>query len=141
MPVITIDDQGNSLFYEDTGAPPGTEPLYATLIIVHGTGFHGRECLECSRSSVSSNGYCQRFSDASFHSLPNIVSDSCSSIVAIIPDHHRTPKKIFARPGPTILRSRISSRKCGRLNSPSLSGHSSRRRTYRRLQVAGNAVG
>ena len=43
MPSITIDNQGNNLYYEDTGAPQNSESLYTTLIIVHGTGFHGRE--------------------------------------------------------------------------------------------------
>ncbi|KAL5513084.1 hypothetical protein ACEPAH_3482 [Sanghuangporus vaninii] len=42
MPVITIDDLGNTLYYEDTGVPPDAVALYTTLIIVHGTGFHGQ---------------------------------------------------------------------------------------------------
>ncbi|KAL5537017.1 hypothetical protein ACEPAF_840 [Sanghuangporus sanghuang] len=42
MPVITIDDRGNTLYYEDTGVPPDAVALYTTLIIVHGTGSHGQ---------------------------------------------------------------------------------------------------
>ncbi|THH08247.1 hypothetical protein EW145_g2822 [Phellinidium pouzarii] len=40
MPLIPIDDSGNSLFYEDSGIPSGAETDYTTLIVVHGTAFH-----------------------------------------------------------------------------------------------------
>ena len=46
MPTLPIDTEGNSLYYADTRAPPPPEPpepekAYTTLMIVHGTGFHG----------------------------------------------------------------------------------------------------
>ncbi|KAI5121868.1 hypothetical protein M0805_001076 [Coniferiporia weirii] len=41
MPLIPVDELGSSLFYEDSGAPEGTKDAYTTLIIVHGTAFHG----------------------------------------------------------------------------------------------------
>ncbi|EJD07447.1 uncharacterized protein FOMMEDRAFT_149976 [Fomitiporia mediterranea MF3/22] len=43
MPLIAVNDQGDSLFYEESGPPAKTGDLYTTLIIVHGTAFHG-EC-------------------------------------------------------------------------------------------------
>jgi len=44
MPTVTIDEHGNELFYEDTGAPQNSSNApYTTLIIVHGTAFHGGE--------------------------------------------------------------------------------------------------
>ncbi|OCB85419.1 hypothetical protein A7U60_g7428 [Sanghuangporus baumii] len=42
MSDITVDDHGHSLYYEDTGSPPNAEDIYTTLMIVHGTGFHGQ---------------------------------------------------------------------------------------------------
>ncbi|KAH8116322.1 hypothetical protein DFH11DRAFT_1579941 [Phellopilus nigrolimitatus] len=41
MPSIPVDEQNHSLFYEDSGPPPTAEGPYTTLIIVHGTVFHG----------------------------------------------------------------------------------------------------
>ena len=43
MAVITVDDQGHSFYYEDTGTPTDTSGIYTTLMIVHGTGFHSRK--------------------------------------------------------------------------------------------------
>ena len=43
MPTIPVNAQGHYLFYVDTG-PPQLEGIladYTTLIIVHGTAFHG----------------------------------------------------------------------------------------------------
>ncbi|OCB85418.1 hypothetical protein A7U60_g7427 [Sanghuangporus baumii] len=42
MPLITVDDQGHRLYYEDTGPPPNGPVPYTTLIIIHGTAFHGQ---------------------------------------------------------------------------------------------------
>ncbi|KAL5513085.1 hypothetical protein ACEPAH_3483 [Sanghuangporus vaninii] len=42
MSVISVDDQGHSLYYEDTGSPPNAGDIYTTLMVVHGTGFHGQ---------------------------------------------------------------------------------------------------
>ncbi|KAL5531561.1 hypothetical protein ACEPAG_4438 [Sanghuangporus baumii] len=42
MSLITIDDQGHSLYYEDTGSPSNARGIYTTFMIVHGTGFHGQ---------------------------------------------------------------------------------------------------
>ncbi|PCH39743.1 hypothetical protein WOLCODRAFT_116116 [Wolfiporia cocos MD-104 SS10] len=39
MPLGSINQDGAALYYEDTGAPGGTEP-YITIILVHGTMFH-----------------------------------------------------------------------------------------------------
>ncbi|KAH8111923.1 Alpha/Beta hydrolase protein [Phellopilus nigrolimitatus] len=41
MPLITIDEQGHSLFYQDSGVPSNAEQSYTTLIVVHGASFHG----------------------------------------------------------------------------------------------------
>lgn len=35
-----VDDKGTQLYYEDSGAPPGSE-TYTTLVLVHGLIFHG----------------------------------------------------------------------------------------------------
>ncbi|KLO13267.1 hypothetical protein SCHPADRAFT_890146 [Schizopora paradoxa] len=53
MPTAPIDDQGNVLFYEDTGAPQNSsnEP-YTTMIIVHGTAFHSGQFLAISSLDV-----------------------------------------------------------------------------------------
>jgi len=40
MPLAPADDQGTQLYYQDSGAPPGIA-VYTTLILVHGTLFHG----------------------------------------------------------------------------------------------------
>ncbi|EED78969.1 predicted protein [Postia placenta Mad-698-R] len=40
MPVAPVDDKETQLYYEDSGAPPGSEP-YITLVLVHGLIFHG----------------------------------------------------------------------------------------------------
>lgn len=55
MPLITIDGSGNSLQYVDTGAPQPITPdtAYTTLIIVHGTAFHGGEFLQKLSSDVA----------------------------------------------------------------------------------------
>ncbi|KAL5492300.1 hypothetical protein ACEPAI_3747 [Sanghuangporus weigelae] len=42
MSLATIDDQGHSLYYEDTGSPSNAEGIYTTLMVVHGTGFHSQ---------------------------------------------------------------------------------------------------
>ncbi|KAH8111951.1 hypothetical protein DFH11DRAFT_559094 [Phellopilus nigrolimitatus] len=41
MPLISVNEQGRSLFYEDSGVPLGTEESYTTLIVIHGASFHG----------------------------------------------------------------------------------------------------
>ena len=42
MPSIVINEKGYKLFYEDSGAPTmEPEARYTTLMLVHGTGFHG----------------------------------------------------------------------------------------------------
>ncbi|KAH8111408.1 hypothetical protein DFH11DRAFT_1513177 [Phellopilus nigrolimitatus] len=40
MPLISVNEQGDNLFYEDTGAPAGASEPYTTFIVVHGTAFH-----------------------------------------------------------------------------------------------------
>lgn len=46
MPLITVDDEGHRLFYEDTGSPSSDESItYTTLIVIHGTAFHGSKWL------------------------------------------------------------------------------------------------
>ncbi|KZT65133.1 hypothetical protein DAEQUDRAFT_697601 [Daedalea quercina L-15889] len=40
MPLAPVDNSDTQLYYEDTGAPPGSSD-YRTLIIVHGGGFNG----------------------------------------------------------------------------------------------------
>ncbi|KZT09303.1 uncharacterized protein LAESUDRAFT_675164 [Laetiporus sulphureus 93-53] len=40
MPVGPADDNGTVLYYEDSGAPEGSTD-YVTLVLVHGTMFHG----------------------------------------------------------------------------------------------------
>ncbi|KAH9945650.1 hypothetical protein B0H21DRAFT_744045 [Amylocystis lapponica] len=40
MPLAPVDDKGTQLYFEDSGAPPGCAP-YPTLVLIHGTGFHG----------------------------------------------------------------------------------------------------
>ncbi|KAL5513086.1 hypothetical protein ACEPAH_3484 [Sanghuangporus vaninii] len=42
MPLITVDDQGHQLYYEDTGPPPNGPVPYTALFIIHGTAFHGQ---------------------------------------------------------------------------------------------------
>jgi hypothetical protein len=39
MPLAPVDDHDTHFYYEDTG--PLDDPLYVTLVIVHGTAFHG----------------------------------------------------------------------------------------------------
>ncbi|KAI0366634.1 alpha/beta-hydrolase [Pilatotrama ljubarskyi] len=39
MPTAPVDHRGSVLFYEDSGAPPGSTD-YITLVLVHGTCFH-----------------------------------------------------------------------------------------------------
>ncbi|KAH8111945.1 hypothetical protein DFH11DRAFT_558957 [Phellopilus nigrolimitatus] len=41
MPLISVNEQDHSLFYEDSGVPLGTEESYTTLIVIHGASFHG----------------------------------------------------------------------------------------------------
>ena len=42
MPTLNVDEQGNSLYYEDSEAPEQThKKAYTTLIILHGAPFHG----------------------------------------------------------------------------------------------------
>lgn len=43
MPTIPVNQQGHVLYYEDTGAPTISNVPYTTLIVVHGTLFHGGE--------------------------------------------------------------------------------------------------
>lgn len=40
MPLAPVDQQGISLYYEDSGVTPGSS-TYVTLVIVHGGVFHG----------------------------------------------------------------------------------------------------
>lgn len=40
MPVAPVDQDGTIWYYEDSGAPSTSSP-YVTLVIVHGTAFHG----------------------------------------------------------------------------------------------------
>ncbi|EJD07446.1 uncharacterized protein FOMMEDRAFT_149975 [Fomitiporia mediterranea MF3/22] len=42
MPLIAVNEQGDSLSYEESGTPANSDDLYTTLIIVHGTAFHGQ---------------------------------------------------------------------------------------------------
>ncbi|EIW51541.1 alpha/beta-hydrolase [Trametes versicolor FP-101664 SS1] len=39
MPTAPVDDNGTVLYFEDSGAPPGSTD-YVTLVLVHGTCFH-----------------------------------------------------------------------------------------------------
>lgn len=43
MPTIPVNQQGHVLYYEDTGPPAISNEPYTTLIVVHGTLFHGGE--------------------------------------------------------------------------------------------------
>ncbi|EJF56675.1 hypothetical protein DICSQDRAFT_183715 [Dichomitus squalens LYAD-421 SS1] len=40
MPTAAVDDHGSVLYYEDSGAP-STSSGYVTLVLIHGTCFHG----------------------------------------------------------------------------------------------------
>lgn len=40
MPIAPVDDEGNVLYFEDTGAPPGST-AYLTVFLLHGLLFHG----------------------------------------------------------------------------------------------------
>ena len=40
MPTTVVDDRGSVLYYEDSGVP-GTSTDYITLVLIHGTCFHG----------------------------------------------------------------------------------------------------
>ena len=40
MPTAPVDDKGNVLYYEDSGAPEGLT-VYSTVVLIHGGGFHG----------------------------------------------------------------------------------------------------
>ncbi|OJT12824.1 hypothetical protein TRAPUB_10659 [Trametes pubescens] len=39
MPTAPVDDKGTVLYYEDSGAPPGSTN-YITVVLIHGTCFH-----------------------------------------------------------------------------------------------------
>lgn len=39
MPTAQVNGNGAEIFYEDSGAPPGSTD-YATIVIVHGLVFH-----------------------------------------------------------------------------------------------------
>ena len=42
MPSIVVNDKGHILSYEDSGSPVNdSKTSYTTLILFHGTGFHG----------------------------------------------------------------------------------------------------
>lgn len=45
MPVASIDGDGTSLYYEDTGAPPGGRSDYTTFVLLHGLAFNLSECI------------------------------------------------------------------------------------------------
>ncbi|KAI0647699.1 alpha/beta-hydrolase [Trametes meyenii] len=40
MPTLPVDSKGSVLYYEDSGVPVGS-PDYVTVVLVHGTCFHG----------------------------------------------------------------------------------------------------
>jgi len=40
MPLVPVDHIGTEIFYEDSGAPPGST-TYTTVVIIHGTYFNG----------------------------------------------------------------------------------------------------
>lgn len=50
MPTLPIDERGNNLYYVDTGEPPEPKKTYTTLMIVHGTAFHGGKPRQNSRA-------------------------------------------------------------------------------------------
>lgn len=41
MPTLPINKEGDSLYYVDTQEPTGIQDAYTTLMIVHGTAYHG----------------------------------------------------------------------------------------------------
>ena len=43
MPTAPVDNTGTVLYYEDSGAPAGSTD-YVTLVLIHGTCFHGGMC-------------------------------------------------------------------------------------------------
>ncbi|EKM50136.1 uncharacterized protein PHACADRAFT_130755 [Phanerochaete carnosa HHB-10118-sp] len=54
MPTAPVDDTGTVLFFEDTGAPPGSS-TYLTVIILHGSYFHGLTFQNLVPYAASSN--------------------------------------------------------------------------------------
>ena len=44
MPSISVDENGTNFFYQDTGVPQGGIE-YTTVVVIHGSLFHGGEYL------------------------------------------------------------------------------------------------
>jgi hypothetical protein len=40
MPTIPVGVDGHHMYYEDSG-PPGDSTDYSTVLVVHGTAYHG----------------------------------------------------------------------------------------------------
>lgn len=54
MPTAPVDTRGSVLYYEDSGVPDAS-PDYVTLVMVHGTCFHGGKEPFCSRNVIGTD--------------------------------------------------------------------------------------
>ena len=145
MPLITVNEEGHVLYYEDSGAPPALDGLYTTLMIVHGTSFHSRGYPSMKFTSFKPDAeidslFLQRYSDDSCHSLQSTISVSYSSTGATIPDHLRTQKRTYRRSGQTVQKRMLSLVKIEPKSSLGSSRLSWNKRTYRRPRLIGNMV-
>lgn len=53
MPGISVDNYDTVLYFEDTGAPPGSTD-YTTIVLIHGSIFHsGNYCFSLWRYAYS----------------------------------------------------------------------------------------
>lgn len=54
MPQARVDDAGNVLYYEDSGAPPTGAGVYTTIVVIHGFVFHSGASFTLTLVSYSS---------------------------------------------------------------------------------------